>query len=72
MAYGEDVSSQRTDKELKELKSNILELIGEVNLAEKEDNFPAQETMCDICGAEGPSSKTEEEAIELWNKRSSI
>jgi len=28
--------------------------------------------LCDICGAEGPSGKTEEEAIELWNKRSSI
>ncbi|MBU2473095.1 PD-(D/E)XK nuclease family protein, partial [Patescibacteria group bacterium] len=50
VAFGEDVFSKRTDKELKELKSNILELIGEVNLAEKEDNFPAQETMCEWCG----------------------
>ena len=50
VAYGEDVSSKRTDKELKELKSNILELIEKINLAEKEDNFPAQETKCDWCG----------------------
>lgn len=50
VAYGEDVISQRTDQELKELKENILELITEINRAEKEDNFPAQETKCDWCG----------------------
>ena len=25
--------------------------------------------LCDICGAEGPTGETEEESIELWNKR---
>ena len=50
VAFGEDVFSKRTDNELKELKNNILELIGKINLAEEEDNFPAQETMCDWCG----------------------
>jgi len=50
VAFGEDVVSKRTDNELKELKNDILELIDKINLAEKEDNFPAQETMCDWCG----------------------
>ncbi len=25
--------------------------------------------QCYACGAEGPRAKTEEEAVELWNKR---
>lgn len=50
VAYGEEVVSKRTDKELKELKQNILELIAEINRAEKEDNFPARETKCEWCG----------------------
>ena len=25
--------------------------------------------LCDICGAEGPTGKTETEAIESWNRR---
>lgn len=50
VAYGEDVVSQRSDKELKELKQNILELIAEINRSEKEDNFPAKETKCEWCG----------------------
>jgi len=48
--FGEDVVSKRTDKELKELKNNILYLIKEINKAEDEDNFPAIENKCDWCG----------------------
>lgn len=50
VAFGEDVTSSRTDMELKELKNNILTIIEEINTAEKEDNFPAVETKCDWCG----------------------
>jgi putative RecB family exonuclease len=50
VAYGEDVISSRTDKELSGLKSKILALIEEINLAEKEDNFPAKENKCEWCG----------------------
>jgi putative RecB family exonuclease len=50
VAYGEDVISQRTDKELKELKQNMLDLIAEINRAEREDNFPAIEAKCEWCG----------------------
>jgi len=50
VAYGEDVVSQRSGKELKELKQSILKLTAEISLAEKEDNFPAKETRCEWCG----------------------
>lgn len=50
VAYGEEVVSKRTDEQLEELKSNILDLIGEINIAEQKDNFPAKETKCDWCG----------------------
>ena len=50
VAYGEDVISERTDKQLDELKQNILEIISEITQAEKEDNFPAKETKCEWCG----------------------
>lgn len=50
VAYGEDVVSERTNQQLKDLKGNILELVAEINLAEKEDNFPARETKCEWCG----------------------
>lgn len=50
VAFGEDVISSRTDKELAELKSGILALIKEINIAELEDDFPAKETNCDWCG----------------------
>ena len=50
VAYGEDVISRRTDKDLAALKDKILGLIKEMNIAEQEDNFPARETKCDWCG----------------------
>jgi len=50
VAFGEDVKSERQEKQLKELKDNVLELIEEINTAEKEDKFPAKETKCDWCG----------------------
>jgi len=50
VAFGEDIISERSDEELKDLKQDILELIKEINQAEKDDNFPARETMCDWCG----------------------
>lgn len=50
VAFGEDVKSDRQEKQLKELKNNVLELIEEINTAEKEDKFPAKETKCDWCG----------------------
>lgn len=50
VAYGEDVISERSDKQLKKLKQNILELIADINRAEKEDDFPAIEKMCNWCG----------------------
>ena len=49
VAFGEDIISQRSNEELKKLKKDILELIKEINQAEKDDNFPAKETMCDWC-----------------------
>ncbi|MDP1834152.1 MAG: PD-(D/E)XK nuclease family protein [Candidatus Moranbacteria bacterium] len=48
--FGEDVISERTDQQLEELKADMLKLIGEINRAEKEDNFPARETKCEWCG----------------------
>lgn len=48
--FGEDVISERTDEDFKNLKNNVLELIEEINTAEKEDNFPAKETKCEWCG----------------------
>jgi len=50
VAYGEDVISERSDKQLKELKQNMLELIAEINRAEKENEFPACESRCEWCG----------------------
>lgn len=50
VAYGEDIISERTNQELETLKQNILKIIGEINRAEKEDNFPAHESKCEWCG----------------------
>ena len=50
VAYGEDVISERTDKELSGLKQDILRIIAEINQAEKDDSFPAKETKCEWCG----------------------
>ncbi len=50
VAFGEDVFSERTDKQLAELKEEILQLIAEINLAERKNDFPAKETKCDWCG----------------------
>lgn len=50
VAYGEDVLSLRTDKELKDLKNSVLKLIKEINAAEEKDIFPANDNKCDWCG----------------------
>jgi putative RecB family exonuclease len=50
VAFGEDIISERTDKQLAELKAETLELISEINLAEQKNNFPARETKCEWCG----------------------
>lgn len=50
VTYGEDVISERSDQELKDLKDNILEIISEINEAEERDHFLARETKCDWCG----------------------
>jgi putative RecB family exonuclease len=50
VAYGEDIISERTNQQLQKLKENMLELIAEINQAEKVDNFPAKETKCEWCG----------------------
>ncbi|OGH84432.1 MAG: hypothetical protein A2261_00830 [Candidatus Magasanikbacteria bacterium RIFOXYA2_FULL_44_8] len=50
VAYGEDVVSERTDQKLQELKKDILTTIAEIDLAEKEDSFPAVENKCEWCG----------------------
>ncbi len=50
VAFGEDVISERTDRQLAQLKTETLQLIEEINRAEKENDFPAKETKCDWCG----------------------
>lgn len=48
--FGEDIESKRSDKELGQLKSGILEVIADINRAEAEDDFPARENKCEWCG----------------------
>jgi len=50
VAFGEDVVSERTSKQLKELKKQTIVLMDEMNLAEEKDYFPARETKCEWCG----------------------
>jgi len=50
VAFGEDVISERSDKQLDELKGEILETISGIEIAEKNNNFPARETKCEWCG----------------------
>jgi hypothetical protein len=50
VGVGEDVESKRTDKQLQELKQEILEEVADINRAEAEDDFPAIENKCEWCG----------------------
>jgi putative RecB family exonuclease len=68
LAFNKDATSERTDKQLKELQEDVMNLIKEIEKATKENNFPRHQTaLCDYCGykAQCPSFKHEAELNKL-------
>jgi len=68
LAFNKDAVSERTDKQLKELQEDVVNIIKEIEKATKEDNFPRNQTaLCDYCvyKEQCPSFKHE---IELEEK----
>ncbi len=50
LAFNKDAISERTDKQLKELQENVMNIIKEIEKATKEDNFPRKQSgLCDYC-----------------------
>ncbi len=50
LAFNKDAVSERTDKQLKELQEEVINLIKEIETATKENNFPRkQSALCDYC-----------------------
>jgi putative RecB family exonuclease len=50
LAFNKDAVSERTDKQLKELQEDVVNMIREIEKAAKEDNFPRkQSALCSYC-----------------------
>jgi len=68
LAFNKDAVSERTEKQLKELQEDIVNLIKEIEKATKENNFPRNQTnLCDYClyKEQCPSFKHEAELDKL-------
>jgi len=73
LAFDKEITSERTDEQLKALQQEIVEIIGEIEEAAKEKDFPTNPTkLCDYCGykSQCPSFKhqIEIEAIQEVKK----
>ena len=73
LAFDKEITSERTDEQLKALQQEIVEIIGEIEEAAKEKDFPTNPTkLCDYCGYKSkcPSFKhqIEIEAIQEVKK----
>ncbi len=78
LAFNKDVTSERTDEQLKALQQEIVEVIEEIEEAVKEKDFPTNPTnLCDYCRykSQCPSFKHElileqkqEKGIEVFKK----
>jgi putative RecB family exonuclease len=50
LAFNKDAVSERTEKQLKELQEEVINLIKEIETATKDNNFPRkQSALCDYC-----------------------
>src|SRR3989338_364458 len=50
LAFNKEITSERTDEQLKELQEEIVEIIKEIEEATKEKDFPTNPTkLCDYC-----------------------
>jgi putative RecB family exonuclease len=50
LAFDKEVTSERTDEQLKRLEQEVTQLIRKIQEAEKENNFPRnQSALCDYC-----------------------
>jgi len=50
LAFNKEVTSERTDEQLKKLQEEIIQVIKEMQKAEKEDNFPRKQSgLCAYC-----------------------
>ncbi|MEK6827123.1 MAG: PD-(D/E)XK nuclease family protein [Nanoarchaeota archaeon] len=70
LAFDKDAISERTDKQLKELQEEVVNLIKEIEKATKENNFPRKQTaLCDYCvyKEQCPSFKHEAELDKIEN-----
>jgi putative RecB family exonuclease len=51
LAFNKDTISERTDEQLEKLQKEVINLIKEIEEAEKKDHFPTNITaLCDYCG----------------------
>lgn len=50
LAFNKEVTSERTDEQLKKLQQDVVSVIKDIQKAEKEDNFPRKQSgLCDYC-----------------------
>jgi len=49
LAFDKEMRSERTEKQLEELKQSVLSLIGRIERAEELDDFPTKRGYCDWC-----------------------
>jgi len=72
LAFDKEITSERTDEQLKALQEDVMETIQEIVEATKEDDFPTNTTkLCDWCGykSQCPSFKHLAEIEELPKKK---
>jgi len=51
LAFDKEVTSERTDEQLKELQLEVMQVIKDIEKAIKENNFPRKQSgLCDYCG----------------------
>ncbi|MBU3907348.1 MAG: PD-(D/E)XK nuclease family protein [Nanoarchaeota archaeon] len=75
LAFDKEITSERTNEQLKELQQEVMETIQEIEEATKENDFPTNTTkLCDWCGykSECPSFKhlaeIEEKPVEEFKE----
>ncbi|MBS3114923.1 PD-(D/E)XK nuclease family protein [Candidatus Woesearchaeota archaeon] len=75
LAFNKEITSERTDEQLKELQEEIVEIIQEIEEATKEKDFPTNPTkLCDYClyKSECPSFRHLAEIEELEEKKEEL
>lgn len=64
LAFDKEVTSERTEEQVKKLQQEVIGIINDIQKAEKEDNFPRkQSSLCNYCGYKNSCPSFKHESI---------